>query len=167
MQIRNQKFFLHDKEKSTFDSWSKCESGSRDFKNADQMRFRVRVRNPGLKQYGTVLPGKYIIESRQGSIHSGSFWILIFIRPLSSDLEHIVFSTRRRHEWGVGGSERKANSKDNILMSRYLPAHVGGGTDHVVPVPSRDGDEGDGGGVVAHLIDEPGHLLGDLLEPKK
>ena len=52
-------------------------------------------------------------------------------------------------------------------MSRYLPAHVGGGTDHVVAVPSRDGDEGDGGGVVAHLLDEPGHLLRDLLEPKK
>jgi hypothetical protein len=33
-------------------------------------------------------------------------------------------------------------------------------------VPAGDGDEGHRGGVVAHLLDEPGHLLGDLLKPK-
>ncbi len=33
-------------------------------------------------------------------------------------------------------------------------------------MPAGDGDEGHGGGVVAHLLDEPGHLLGDLLKPK-
>ena len=32
-------------------------------------------------------------------------------------------------------------------------------------MPSRDGDEGNRGGVVANLLDEAGDLLGDLLEP--
>jgi hypothetical protein len=34
-------------------------------------------------------------------------------------------------------------------------------------VPAGDGDEGHRGGVVAHLLDEPGHLLRDLLKPKE
>merc|ERR1712112_488395 len=46
-----------------------------------------------------------------------------------------------------------------------VPAHVGRGLNHVVAVPSGDGDEGHSGGVVAHLLDEPGHLLLDLFEP--
>ena len=32
-------------------------------------------------------------------------------------------------------------------------------------MPSGDGDEGNGGGVVANLLDEAGHLLLNLLEP--
>merc|ERR1719237_706103 len=46
-----------------------------------------------------------------------------------------------------------------------VPAHVGGSLNHVVSVPSGDGDEGHSGGVVADLLDEFGHLLLDLLEP--
>merc|ERR1719331_2738515 len=46
-----------------------------------------------------------------------------------------------------------------------VPGHVLGGLDHVVSVPSRDGDEGNSGGVVANLLDEAGDLLADLLEP--
>merc|ERR1719328_626746 len=46
-----------------------------------------------------------------------------------------------------------------------VPGHVGGCLDHVVSVPSRDGDEGNRGGVVANLLDEAGDLLADLLEP--
>merc|ERR1719275_276373 len=46
-----------------------------------------------------------------------------------------------------------------------VPAHVGGSLDHVVSVPSGDGDEGHSGGVVPDLLDEAGHLLLDLLEP--
>merc|ERR1719197_423610 len=46
-----------------------------------------------------------------------------------------------------------------------VPAHVGGGLNHVVAMPSRDGHEGNGGGVVADLLDEARHLLLDLLEP--
>merc|ERR1719507_503687 len=46
-----------------------------------------------------------------------------------------------------------------------VPGHVGGSLNHVVAVPSGDGDEGNSGGVVANLLDETGHLLLDLLEP--
>merc|ERR1719192_2175190 len=46
-----------------------------------------------------------------------------------------------------------------------VPAHVGGGLNHVVAMPSRDGHEGNSGGVVADLLDEARHLLLDLLEP--
>merc|ERR1719495_2106487 len=46
-----------------------------------------------------------------------------------------------------------------------VPAHVGGGLNHVVAMPSRDGHEGDSGGVVADLLNEARHLLLDLLEP--
>jgi hypothetical protein len=32
-------------------------------------------------------------------------------------------------------------------------------------VPPGDGHEGDGGGVVAHLLDKARHLFGDFLKP--
>ena len=54
------------------------------------------------------------------------------------------------------------------IQNVYLvPAHVGAGLEHVISVPSGDGDEGNGGGVVANLLDEAGHLLLDLLEPEQ
>merc|ERR1712080_473820 len=46
-----------------------------------------------------------------------------------------------------------------------VPAHVGGWLQHVVAMPPGDGDKGDGGWVVADLLDEARHLLLDLLEP--
>merc|ERR1740122_864092 len=46
-----------------------------------------------------------------------------------------------------------------------VPAHVLGGLDHVVSVPSGDGDEGNSDGVVSNLLDEVLDLLLDLLEP--
>ena len=46
-----------------------------------------------------------------------------------------------------------------------VPGHVLGGLDHVVSVPSRDGDEGDGDRVVSDLLDEVLNLLLDFLEP--
>merc|ERR1719400_1488365 len=46
-----------------------------------------------------------------------------------------------------------------------VPAHVGGGLNHVVTMPSRDGHEGNSSGVVADLLDEARPLLLDLLEP--
>ncbi len=70
-------------------------------------------------------------------------------------------------------SDGKLNLKKNLSTKRrhlipslHIPGHVGGGGEHVVPVPAGDGDEGHRGGVVAHLLDEPGHLLRDLLKPK-
>merc|ERR1719192_189523 len=51
-----------------------------------------------------------------------------------------------------------------LNVPSLVPAHVLGGLQHVVSVPSGDGDEGNGGGVVADLLDESGDLLLDLLE---
>merc|ERR1719228_2260403 len=45
-----------------------------------------------------------------------------------------------------------------------VPGHVLGLFQHVVSMPSRDGHEGNGGGVVANLLDASRHLLLDLLE---
>merc|ERR1712233_210360 len=53
----------------------------------------------------------------------------------------------------------------SLHVPALVPAHVGRGLNHVVAVPSRDGDEGHSGGVIADLLDESGHLLLDLLEP--
>ena len=42
-------------------------------------------------------------------------------------------------------------------------SHLVTGLQHVVAMPSRDGDEGNSGGVVADLLDVGAHFLGDLL----
>lgn len=41
---------------------------------------------------------------------------------------------------------------------------LGGFLQHVITVPSRDGDEGNGLGVVADLLDEGGGFLDDFIE---
>ena len=51
----------------------------------------------------------------------------------------------------------------SLHVPSLVPGHVLGGLDHVVSMPSGDGDEGDSGGVVADLLDEVADLLGDLL----
>ena len=50
-----------------------------------------------------------------------------------------------------------------LLLPSLVPRHVGGRLDHVVAVPSRDGDEGDALRVEPDLLDEVGRLLNDLL----
>merc|ERR1740123_1634979 len=52
-----------------------------------------------------------------------------------------------------------------LNVPSLVPAHVGGSLNHVVAVPSGDGDKGDSCGVVSDLLDESGNLLLDLLEP--
>merc|ERR1719309_233724 len=52
-----------------------------------------------------------------------------------------------------------------LNVPALVPGHVGRGLDHVVAVPPGDGHEGNCSWVVAHLLDEAGHLLLDLLEP--
>lgn len=47
-----------------------------------------------------------------------------------------------------------------------VPAHVGTGLQHVVTVPSGNGDEWNSGGVVADLLDVGGHFLLDFLEAR-
>lgn len=72
--------------------------------------------------------------------------------------------------WGVDGvnglEEGLAGGLTGLglLLPSLVPGHVGGGLNHVVTVPSGDGDEGDGGGVVADLLDETRSLLLDLVE---
>merc|ERR1719150_574549 len=51
-----------------------------------------------------------------------------------------------------------------LNVPSLVPAHVLGGLQHVVSMPSGDGDEGNSGGVVADLLDESRDLLLDLLE---
>lgn len=51
-----------------------------------------------------------------------------------------------------------------LLLPTLVPGAVGGGLKHVVAVEAGDGDESDGGGVVADLLDEVLGLLDDLLE---
>lgn len=51
-----------------------------------------------------------------------------------------------------------------LLLPTLVPGAVGGGLQHVVAVETGDGDEGNGLGVVADLLDEVGGLLDDLLE---
>merc|ERR1719341_2004912 len=52
-----------------------------------------------------------------------------------------------------------------LYIPALVPAHVSGGLNDVVTMPSRDGHEGNSSGVVADLLDEARHLLLDLLEP--
>merc|ERR1711894_749394 len=52
-----------------------------------------------------------------------------------------------------------------LNIPSLVPAHVAGSLNHVITMPSRDGDEGNSGGVVTDLLDETSHLLLDLLEP--
>lgn len=51
-----------------------------------------------------------------------------------------------------------------FLLPALVPGAVGGGSQHVVTVETRDGHEGNGLGVVADLLDEVGSLLDDFLE---
>jgi hypothetical protein len=51
----------------------------------------------------------------------------------------------------------------DLTLPTLVPGGVGGGGKHVVTVETGDGDEGDGLGVVADLLDEVGGLLDNLL----
>lgn len=50
-----------------------------------------------------------------------------------------------------------------LLLPTLVPGAVGGGLKHVVAVEAGDGDEGNGLGVVADLLDEVGGLLDNLV----
>ena len=71
-------------------------------------------------------------------------------------------------EDGVEGLE-KGSAVGLALLTldgpSLVPSHVGGWLQHVVAVPSGDGDEGDRSRIVADFLDEARHLLLDLLEP--
>ena len=52
-----------------------------------------------------------------------------------------------------------------LHVPSLVPGHVLGSLDHVVSVPSRDGDEGNSNRVVSNLLDEVLDLFLDLLKP--
>lgn len=76
----------------------------------------------------------------------------------------------------VGGADRGLNGVNGLeqglsgglaslglLLPTLVPGAVGGGLKHVVTVETGDGDEGNGLGVVADLLDEVGGLLDNLV----
>ena len=90
-----------------------------------------------------------------------------FVDVLEGETEGLVPGPLRGDD-GVEGLEQGGAGSLALLagdLPALVPAHVGGGLEHVVAVPSGDGHEGDGGRVVADLLDESGHLLLDLLKP--
>ena len=71
---------------------------------------------------------------------------------LEGDTEGLVDGT-------LGGDDGVKSLEEGGAL---VPVHVGGALQHVVTVPSGDGDEGDLGGVVSNLLQEAGDLLLDL-----
>jgi len=93
-----------------------------------------------------------------------------------SDTTNLVDVLERESEGLVGRSDRGLNGVDGLqkgltlgdtglglLGPTLVPGHVGRVLQHVVSVPSGDGDEGNRLGVVTDLLDESGSLLNDFL----
>ena len=69
---------------------------------------------------------------------------------------------------GVKGLEQSGSAGLAFLalnIPSLVPGHVGAGLQHVVSVPSRDGDEWDSNRVVSDLLDEARDFLLDFLKP--
>lgn len=93
-------------------------------------------------------------------------------RANTTNLVHIL---KRQTKRLVRRTGRRVDSIDSLkkglagrlglglLLPTLVPGAVGGGFDHVVTVEARDGDERNGLGVVADLLDEVGGLLDDLV----
>jgi len=95
----------------------------------------------------------------------------------SSDTTDLVDILEGKTEGLVGRSDRGLNGIDGLkegltlrdtslglLLPSLVPGAVGGGLNHVVTVPTRDGDESNSLGVVTNLLDEVGSLLDNLVE---
>lgn len=91
----------------------------------------------------------------------------------TGDLVHIL---QGQTEGLVGGTDGGLDGIDGLqqgltgdlaglalLLPSLVPGAVGRGLEHVVAVEAGDGDEGNGLGVVADLLDEVGGLLDDLV----
>lgn len=94
----------------------------------------------------------------------------------SSNTRDLVDILEGQTEGLVGGTDRGLNGVDGLeegltsdlaglafLLPTLVPGAVGGGLDHVVTVETGDGDEGNGLGVEADLLDEVGGLLNDFV----
>jgi len=94
-------------------------------------------------------------------------------RANTGDLVHIL---EGQAQGLVGGTSGRVDGIDGLkeglasglaglglLLPSLVPGAVGGNVDHVVAVEAGDGDEGNGLGVVADLLDEVGGLLDDFV----
>lgn len=88
------------------------------------------------------------------------------VHILKRETERLINRTSRRLN-AVNGL-KKCLSSDltglDLLLPALVPGAVAGGVNHVVAVEARDGDERNGLGIVANLLDEVGRLLNDLIE---
>jgi len=94
-------------------------------------------------------------------------------RANTANLVHIL---EGKTEGLVGGTARRVDGINSLeegltrglglglLLPALVPWAVAGGLNHVVAVEAGDGDERNGLGVVADLLDEVGSLLNDFLE---
>merc|ERR1719348_1584647 len=90
-----------------------------------------------------------------------------FVDILKGKSERLVSGPGGRND-GIKSVEQGCSASLALLpldVPALVPAHVGGGLQHVVAVPAGDGHKGDSRWVVSDLLDEASHLLGDLLEP--
>ena len=92
---------------------------------------------------------------------------MIDVNYLEGKSERLVSGSGWRND-GVKSLKKSHTTGISLLpldLPSLVPGHLVGGVDHVVSVPSRDGDEGDSNWVVSDLLDEVGNLLLDLLKP--
>merc|ERR1719322_2209324 len=90
-----------------------------------------------------------------------------FVDILEGMSERLVSGSGWRND-GIKSLKKSHTAGISLLpldLPSLVPGHLVGGIDHVVSVPSRDGDEGDSHGVVTDLLDKVGHLLLNLLKP--
>ena len=97
-----------------------------------------------------------------------------FPPTLASNLVHILQGQSERLVGGSLGRENGVQGLEEGLAAAVpllplhgpalVPAHLFTRLEHVVAVPTGDGDKGHGLGVVADLLDVGADLLGDFLE---
>merc|ERR1719348_930015 len=90
-----------------------------------------------------------------------------FVDVLEGKPKRLVGGPRGRDDGIEGLKEGGSRSLALLPLNgpALVPGHLLAGLQHVVSVPSGDGDEGNSGGVVANLLDESRNFLLDFLEP--
>jgi hypothetical protein len=97
----------------------------------------------------------------------------------STNSTNLVDILKRKTQWlvgwstwwlnGVNGLEKglsRGGSSLGLLGPSLVPSHVLRWLNHVISVPSRDGDKGNSLGVISDLLDESRHLLDNLEETR-
>ena len=119
------------------------------------------------------------VDRREGDHHAGlddpSLHSAHGDCPDAADLVDVLQGQPQRLVSGPGGWDHGVQGLEEghpaglallpLDVPSLVPGHVLRGLDHVVSVPSGDGDKGDGVRIVSHLLDEPGHLLLDFVKP--